>query len=150
MVNSRGLLKIVLVAIVLVILTDSGSAAEKLASCCKKVTKEKITDPILGYLVQREPTPPCVKAVIFQTEKGLYCSYPFAPWVAEKIMAFEKEKRVKASLSTVSPSGMSLLSIITSTASPSSSAAHLSTSSLPFSSSTSKSAVGETISENME
>ncbi|KAK2859841.1 hypothetical protein Q5P01_004461 [Channa striata] len=146
MVSCRSLFKSVVVAIVLVVLTESGSAAEKLATCCTKVTKEELTDPISGYLVQKNAVAPCVRAVIFQTDKGLFCSYVRAPWVARKIRAFEKEKSKSTTLSPVSPSGVSLLSIITSTASPSSSF----TSSRPVFSSTSKAAVGETVSEDKE
>lgn len=36
---------------------------EKLASCCKKVNKLEITEPILGFLVQKA-NPPCVQAVM--------------------------------------------------------------------------------------
>ncbi|XP_034718257.1 putative protein TPRXL isoform X2 [Etheostoma cragini] len=130
----RSLLKSALVVIVLVAMFQSGSA-EKLATCCTKVTKQKITEPILGYLVQ-QADPPCVQAVIFQTKSGLFCSYLRAPWVYRTIAAFEKAK-AQAAASSVAPSTpVSLLSIITSTASPSTSPTPPSSSSLPLSSST--------------
>ncbi|XP_032360444.1 uncharacterized protein LOC116672627 isoform X2 [Etheostoma spectabile] len=111
----RSLLKSALVVIVLVAMFQSGSA-EKLATCCKKVTKQEITEPILGYLVQRAD-PPCVQAVIFQTKSGLFCSYVRAPWVHRKVAAFERAK-AQAAASSVAPSTpVSLLSVITSTAS---------------------------------
>uniref|UniRef100_A0A3Q1AIE5 Chemokine interleukin-8-like domain-containing protein n=1 Tax=Amphiprion ocellaris TaxID=80972 RepID=A0A3Q1AIE5_AMPOC len=155
MVNFGSLLKNALVVVVLVAVVESGAAAEKLASCCKTVTNVEIKEPILGYLVQR-PNPPCVRAVIFQTETGLFCSQVNAPWVRPKIVAFEKAKAKATTPSVASTSPVSLLSIITSTASPSSSPTTLSSSSsftllsssssLP-SSSTSKMPVDETLSE---
>ncbi|KAF1373264.1 hypothetical protein PFLUV_G00258620 [Perca fluviatilis] len=134
MENCGSMLKSALVVIVLVAMFQSGSAAEKLAPCCTKVTSQEITEPILGYMVQRANAP-CVKAVIFQTKSGLFCSYGRAPWVGRKIVAFEKAK-AQAAASSVAPSTpVSLLSIITSTASPSSSSTPPSSSSLPASSS---------------
>uniref|UniRef100_A0A4W6G3I8 Chemokine interleukin-8-like domain-containing protein n=1 Tax=Lates calcarifer TaxID=8187 RepID=A0A4W6G3I8_LATCA len=145
MVNSGSILKCALVAIVLVALARSGSAAEKLASCCKTVTKREITEPILGYLVQK-PNPPCVKAVIFQTKSGLFCSQLTAPWVRRKIFAFEAAKAEANVMAMTSQPPVSLLSIITSTASPpASSSAPLSSSFSSFSS-TSDSPTDETFS----
>ncbi|KAM6908061.1 uncharacterized protein PEZ65_016361 [Lycodopsis pacificus] len=125
MEHCGSMMKSVLVAIVLVSVLQSGSAAEKLSSCCKRVTRQEITDPILGWMLQQRNLP-CVRAVIFQTKAGLFCTELNAAWVRPKIVAFEK---AKARLTAASP--VSLLSIITSTASPSSSS---SSSSLPPSS----------------
>ncbi|XP_026220055.1 C-C motif chemokine 8-like [Anabas testudineus] len=134
------MLKSVLVTILLVAVAESGSIPMKLASCCVQVTKQEITEPILGYLVQIKSIRPCVSAVIFQTEKGLFCVHPRAPWVVPKIRAFERGKRPTTPSPSVSPSGVSLLSIITSTASPSP----------PSFSSTSETPVGENISDQNE
>nr|BAM34025.1 CC chemokine 1 [Oplegnathus fasciatus] len=120
MVNCGSLLKSALVILALVAVVQPGSAPEKLASCCKTVSNQKITEPILGYLVQTA-TPSCVRAVIFQTEAGLFCSQVTAPWVRRKIVAFERAKALAIPSSVVPSSTVSLLSIITSTASPSSS-----------------------------
>ncbi|KAI3355472.1 hypothetical protein L3Q82_018313 [Scortum barcoo] len=128
MANCGNLLKSALVAIILVFVVQSASAQEKLASCCKIVSNQEITEPILGYLVQK-PSPPCVLAVIFQTEKGLFCRQLTAPWVRSKIKAFEKAKALATPSTVVPSSTASLLSIITSTASPASSSTPLSTSS---------------------
>ncbi|KAI4806663.1 hypothetical protein KUCAC02_017478 [Chaenocephalus aceratus] len=130
----------VLVAIALVVMAQYGSAAEKLDSCCKTVSRKQITDPIIGYKTQR-PNPPCVTAIIFQTEKGYFCSYLKSPWVLLKIRAFNKATARDAALSTAPASStVSLLSIITSTAASStpprsSSPTPLSSSSFPSSSS---------------
>nr|ADQ00191.1 CC chemokine [Miichthys miiuy] len=120
MVNCGTLLKSALVAIVLVVVVGSGPTDEKLAKCCETVSKHKITEPITGYMIQKRNAQ-CVRAVIFQTATGLYCSHLTAPWVRAKIIAFEKAKTRVASSSVVPTSPVSLLSIITSTASPPSS-----------------------------
>uniref|UniRef100_A0A673CUA3 Chemokine interleukin-8-like domain-containing protein n=1 Tax=Sphaeramia orbicularis TaxID=375764 RepID=A0A673CUA3_9TELE len=125
MVNCGNLLKSALVAVMLVAVAQYGSAAEKLATCCKTVTNKELHEPILGYLVQRA-NPPCVQAVIFQTESGLYCSQLNAPWVRRKIVEFRKQK---AQATTPSSSSSRLLSIITSTVSPPSSSSFPSSSS---------------------
>uniref|UniRef100_A0A3Q4GBJ7 Chemokine interleukin-8-like domain-containing protein n=1 Tax=Neolamprologus brichardi TaxID=32507 RepID=A0A3Q4GBJ7_NEOBR len=56
--------------------------------CCETVTSKKIIEPILGYRVQRK-NPPCVNAVIFQTQSGLYCINGRAHWVHAKIAELE-------------------------------------------------------------
>uniref|UniRef100_A0A1A7XNZ0 Chemokine interleukin-8-like domain-containing protein n=1 Tax=Iconisemion striatum TaxID=60296 RepID=A0A1A7XNZ0_9TELE len=112
---------------------EASWTGEKLASCCKRVSTKQITEPILGYLVQK-PNIPCVKAVIFQTESGLFCN-KINPWALRKIQEF---RRTKAQASA-SPSSVSLLSIITSTTSPPSSSSSPSSSTLPPSSSSSSS-----------
>nr|UYO69762.1 C-C chemokine 1 [Cromileptes altivelis] len=140
MENCASMLKSALVVILLVAVVQCGADVEKLASCCKKVNNQEITEPILGYLVQK-PNPPCVLAVIFQTKSGFYCSQLTAPWVRRKVVAFEEAKARAAALAVVPPSPVSLLSIITSTASPASS------SSLPSSPSTSEMPAAETSSK---
>ncbi|XP_047185669.1 amyloid beta A4 precursor protein-binding family B member 1-interacting protein-like [Scophthalmus maximus] len=110
MVSGGVLMKCALVAVVLVAVVESGPTAQKLASCCTEVNKLEITEPILDYMIQKS-NPPCVKAVIFQTESGLYCSYHRALWVGRKI------KELRKAQSTFWPK-VSLLSIITSTTSP--------------------------------
>ncbi|MEQ2195544.1 hypothetical protein XENOCAPTIV_014486, partial [Xenoophorus captivus] len=82
MVNFASLLKSSLVAIVLSVAT--GHADEKLATCCERVNRNEITEPILGFLSQPARYP-CVNAIIFQTGTGLFCSPVNAPWVSRKI-----------------------------------------------------------------
>ncbi|KAF7654376.1 hypothetical protein LDENG_00070310 [Lucifuga dentata] len=141
MASCESLLKSALVAIVLVALVQSGSAAEKLATCCTTVSRQEVTDPILGYLIQKKSAS-CVQAIIFQTEKALYCSYARAPWVYRKITEFERARKNAKLLSTTSSvlpsSSASLLSIITSTSSPPSTPPSSSTSPPSFSDSTSQ------------
>ncbi|KAF0028550.1 hypothetical protein F2P81_019637 [Scophthalmus maximus] len=93
MVSGGVLMKCALVAVVLVAVVESGPTAQKLASCCTEVNKLEITEPILDYMIQKS-NPPCVKAVIFQTESGLYCSYHRALWVGRKIkeLSFRTDK----------------------------------------------------------
>ncbi|XP_051266743.1 uncharacterized protein LOC127369412 [Dicentrarchus labrax] len=140
MANCGTLMKSALVAIVLMAVIHSGSADWKLASCCKKVNKLEITEPITGYMIQK-PNRECVPAIILQTEKGLFCSPVRAEWVRRKVVAFEKAKAQATTSSVVPSSTVSLLSIITSTASSPSS------SSLPSSLSTSEMPADETFSE---
>ncbi|CAB1436130.1 unnamed protein product [Pleuronectes platessa] len=80
MISSGNLVRSALVAIVLVAVVESGSADQKLATCCKTVSRNPITEPITGFMVQQANLP-CVKAVIFQTKSGLYCSQLNARWV---------------------------------------------------------------------
>ncbi|CAI5685900.1 unnamed protein product [Oreochromis niloticus] len=81
-----------LVTVVLVAVAVSGSdAVSKVFECCETVTNKKIIEPILGYTIQHR-NPPCVNAVIFQTQSGLYCINGRARWVRATIAAFEKAK----------------------------------------------------------
>uniref|UniRef100_A0A3B3T480 Chemokine interleukin-8-like domain-containing protein n=1 Tax=Paramormyrops kingsleyae TaxID=1676925 RepID=A0A3B3T480_9TELE len=57
---------------------------EKVTSCCTTVSRRKITSPILGYRTQKW-SPPCVKAVIFETEDGPVCSHWREEWVFQKV-----------------------------------------------------------------
>uniref|UniRef100_A0A3P9HPA7 Chemokine interleukin-8-like domain-containing protein n=1 Tax=Oryzias latipes TaxID=8090 RepID=A0A3P9HPA7_ORYLA len=123
MVNSETVLKGAPVALLLMALIASGQGVEKLASCFTSVNSDEIKEPILGYIIQ-ERNLPCVTAVIFLTNSGLYCSRLRAPWVYRKI----KELRAK-NRSLIPSSSASLLSTLTSTATPSSSSALLSSSS---------------------
>uniref|UniRef100_A0A3B4GDJ9 Chemokine interleukin-8-like domain-containing protein n=1 Tax=Pundamilia nyererei TaxID=303518 RepID=A0A3B4GDJ9_9CICH len=75
MVKSESLFA--LVAVVLL--------AVALASCCTSVANKKITEPILGYLVQKANAP-CVNAVIFHTNDGPLCADPKAQWVKDQIL----------------------------------------------------------------
>uniref|UniRef100_A0A3B4FM89 Chemokine interleukin-8-like domain-containing protein n=1 Tax=Pundamilia nyererei TaxID=303518 RepID=A0A3B4FM89_9CICH len=72
MLNSGSLS--VLLCTVLVVLNGV-----KLATCCTTVTNKEITEPILGYLVQRA-NQPCVNA------SGVFCINGRAPWVRAKIV----------------------------------------------------------------
>ncbi|XP_030613074.1 A-agglutinin anchorage subunit-like [Archocentrus centrarchus] len=141
MVNSGSLFALVAVALLAVSVSASN---EKLATCCTKVTNKEIKEPIMGYLVQRARHP-CVNAVIFQTQSGLFCSYVRAPWVLRKIVEFERAKARSTIPSAVSTSPTSLLSIITSTTSPPSPST-----ALPSSSSTSNTSPAETFSESRD
>uniref|UniRef100_A0A668T321 Chemokine interleukin-8-like domain-containing protein n=1 Tax=Oreochromis aureus TaxID=47969 RepID=A0A668T321_OREAU len=74
-------------------MVNSGSLSVLLSKndfhmCCTTVTNKEITEPILGYIVQRA-NPPCVNAVIFQTQSGLFCINARAPWVRAKIVALD-------------------------------------------------------------
>ncbi|XP_051969479.1 uncharacterized protein LOC127634114 [Xyrauchen texanus] len=68
--------------------------AEKVSSCCKLVSRTEVTDPIIGFRMQKS-NPPCVKAVIFKTEKGEFCSDWTQKWVLKKIRQFLSAQRKK-------------------------------------------------------
>ncbi|KAM6900090.1 uncharacterized protein FYW49_016634 [Xenentodon cancila] len=149
MLNAGMLLKSALVAVILGAAVEAGPI-EKPSDCCMTVNKLEIKEPVLGYLVQKAH-PPCVKAVIFQTQTGLYCSPVNAVWVFNKIREFRKAKAASAAPSVVTASPVSLLSIITSTTSPPSSSLVSSSSSPPSSSSSASTMpVGESFSESKD
>uniref|UniRef100_A0A3B5RBJ7 Chemokine interleukin-8-like domain-containing protein n=1 Tax=Xiphophorus maculatus TaxID=8083 RepID=A0A3B5RBJ7_XIPMA len=70
-----------------------------LFSCCKKVSTAEITEPIIKFEVQR-PNPPCVRAVIFTTQTGHYCSHLLAPWVFQKIQELRRVENLNLFLIT--------------------------------------------------
>uniref|UniRef100_A0AAZ3PFF2 Chemokine interleukin-8-like domain-containing protein n=1 Tax=Oncorhynchus tshawytscha TaxID=74940 RepID=A0AAZ3PFF2_ONCTS len=102
--------------------SPSSVDGEKLVSCCKTVSRTEVNDPITGYWIQNYNAP-CVRAVIFETEKGLFCSYHKQPWVRRKIQQFELARLSSTflSLSTSTPTTTSLPSSppsLTSTSTP--------------------------------
>ncbi|XP_059901214.1 C-C motif chemokine 20-like isoform X2 [Gadus macrocephalus] len=104
--------KSLLLLAVVVALTGQGSAVEKFSDCCTKVSREKIPETIVGFIVQKRNNH-CVNAIIFQTESGgLYCSKYDEPWVKRKVMQLGGTK-IAALASTPS-----LLKLITSSSSP--------------------------------
>ncbi|XP_059901215.1 C-C motif chemokine 4-like [Gadus macrocephalus] len=105
--------KSLLLLAVVVALTGQGSAAvEKFSDCCTKVSREKIPETIVGFIVQKRNNH-CVNAIIFQTESGgLYCCRYNEPWVMRKVMQLRGPK--KAALAST----RSLLKLITSSSSP--------------------------------
>ncbi|XP_042164625.1 mucin-5AC isoform X2 [Oncorhynchus tshawytscha] len=109
MVTCGTLVKIWTLAVVIAALGCTGTDGEKLVSCCKTVSRTEVNDPITGYWIQNYNAP-CVRAVIFETEKGLFCSYHKQPWVRRKIQQFEMARLSSTflSLSTSTPTTTSL------------------------------------------
>ncbi|XP_024248100.1 mucin-5AC isoform X1 [Oncorhynchus tshawytscha] len=110
MVTCGTLVKIWTLAVVIAALGCTGTVdGEKLVSCCKTVSRTEVNDPITGYWIQNYNAP-CVRAVIFETEKGLFCSYHKQPWVRRKIQQFEMARLSSTflSLSTSTPTTTSL------------------------------------------
>ncbi|CAL8399858.1 unnamed protein product [Arctogadus glacialis] len=104
--------KSLLLLAVVVALTGQGSAVEKFSDCCTKVSREKITETIVDYIVQTRNNH-CVNAIIFQTESGgLYCSKHDEPWVMKKFRQLSRTKRAALA------STPSLLKLMTSSSSP--------------------------------
>ncbi|XP_026056968.1 lymphotactin-like [Carassius auratus] len=102
METRRTLMRSLAVAVVIayVIWTTTGQNLDK--SCCTKVSTAKLTDPILNITFQHKSLP-CVRAVIFETERGDFCSDPRQPWVKEKVKQFFRSQRNKPLTSTAAP-----------------------------------------------
>ncbi|XP_019211600.1 uncharacterized protein LOC109200480 [Oreochromis niloticus] len=86
MVNSRSVL--LLVCTVLVVGAICGSDARqdgKRRPCCVAVTNLDMSAEVVGETYrQQAATPPCVKAIIFNTEYGPLCADPNAQWVKDR------------------------------------------------------------------
>ncbi|XP_030204895.1 uncharacterized protein LOC115537255 [Gadus morhua] len=109
--------KSLLMLAVVVALTGQGSAVEKFSECCTRVSRQEITETIVDYMVQQRNNNHCVNAIIFQTESGsFYCSKFDEPWVMRKVRQLRRTKRAALA------STPSLLKLITSTATPPSTA----------------------------
>ncbi|XP_013996355.1 uncharacterized protein [Salmo salar] len=74
------------------LLTATGTGADKVHSCCTEVSRQKITVPIIGARMQKK-NPPCVKAVIFETEDGEICSHWKEAWVRHTFIQLEMARR---------------------------------------------------------
>nr|XP_046210954.1 putative protein TPRXL isoform X2 [Oncorhynchus gorbuscha] len=119
MVTCGTLVKIWTLAFVIAALGWTGTDGEKLVSCCKTVSRTEMTDPITGYWIQNYNAP-CIRAVIFETKKGLFCSYHKQPWVRRKIQQFEMARLSSTFLSPSSPPSLTSTSTPTTTSLPSS------------------------------
>ncbi|XP_052451990.1 C-C motif chemokine 24-like [Carassius gibelio] len=93
METRRILMRSLAVAVVIasVIWTTTAQDKKVKESCCTQVSTAKLTDPILNIRLQHESLP-CVKAVIFETERGDSCSDPRQPWVKEKVKNFRAQR----------------------------------------------------------
>ncbi|XP_058621945.1 C-C motif chemokine 20-like [Onychostoma macrolepis] len=91
METRRILMRSLAVAVVIVTVICTTTAEENIGNpCCTKVSTAVVTDPIIGIRFQRESLP-CMKAVIFETERGESCSDPKQRWVREKVKQFLKK-----------------------------------------------------------
>nr|AXF84147.1 chemokine ligand 34b [Ctenopharyngodon idella] len=70
-----------------VIWTITGKVLKTVSTCCKAVSTAELTDPIIGFRLQKQSLP-CVKAIIFQTERGDFCCDWTRPWVQKKVKEF--------------------------------------------------------------
>ncbi|KAG5850458.1 hypothetical protein ANANG_G00082660, partial [Anguilla anguilla] len=70
----------------------AGTDAQKFQTCCTEVSRMEISGPIIGYRIQKWD-PPCVRAVIFETERGEVCIHVKQAWVLRKIRQFERSRR---------------------------------------------------------
>ncbi|KAI2648902.1 C-C motif chemokine 19 [Labeo rohita] len=58
-------------------------------------TTTEVIEPIISFRRLKEDLP-CLKAVIFETERGYFCSDWRQPWVKRKILQFLKDKPKKS------------------------------------------------------
>ncbi|KAM9428092.1 C-C motif chemokine 8-like [Salvelinus alpinus] len=74
-------------------LTTTDTDANKVHNCCTKVSKQKITVPIIGARLQKKALP-CVNAVIFETEDGeTICSHWKESWVRKALFQLETARK---------------------------------------------------------
>ncbi|KAL6462651.1 hypothetical protein MHYP_G00290730 [Metynnis hypsauchen] len=98
----RSLAAIAIVAFTIWTSADAHLGAEKVHLCCFSVSRSRVVEPLKSFRLQ-ERSPPCVKAVIFETEKGHFCIDPRQPWVRKKIEEFIRQQKTTVSPSSVSP-----------------------------------------------
>ncbi|XP_026056970.1 C-C motif chemokine 24-like [Carassius auratus] len=103
METRRTLMRSLAVAVVIayVIWTTTAEEQKLDTPCCTQVSRAKLTDPILNFRLQPESLP-CVRAVIFETERGEFCRDPRQPWVKEKVKNL-RAQRNKPLTSTAAP-----------------------------------------------
>uniref|UniRef100_A0A8C2Q3C6 Chemokine interleukin-8-like domain-containing protein n=1 Tax=Cyprinus carpio TaxID=7962 RepID=A0A8C2Q3C6_CYPCA len=89
METRRILMRSLAVAVVIasVIWTTTAQDHKVKGACCTKVSTANVTDPIINIRMQHKSLP-CVKAVIFVTKQGEFCSDPRQRWVKEKVKQF--------------------------------------------------------------
>ncbi|XP_056307102.1 C-C motif chemokine 24-like [Danio aesculapii] len=75
--------------------------------CCTSVSTVQVTDTIISVSIQRGNAP-CVRAVIFETERGYFCSDPRQSWVRRKVQQFFRT--VKTNQQTSTPATTSSIS----------------------------------------
>ncbi|XP_036414495.1 eotaxin-like [Colossoma macropomum] len=76
--------------------------AEKVSPCCVSVSRSRVVEPLKAFRLQ-ESSPPCIKAVILETEKGHFCIDPRQAWVRKKIEEFRRQQNTTESPTSVSP-----------------------------------------------
>ncbi|XDV47693.1 hypothetical protein PO909_017263 [Leuciscus waleckii] len=106
-------LAVVVFASVIWTITESAGANQKLIHCsCKVVSRVKLTDPIIGFRLLNESLP-CLKAVVFKTERGEFCLDWRQRWVQEEVkkLLAQRNKRLTStpppasSISKLTPVG---------------------------------------------
>ncbi|CAM4723164.1 unnamed protein product [Leuciscus chuanchicus] len=93
-------------------ITVSADANQKEITCCKFLSKIKLTDPIIGFRMLHH-SPPCLKAIVFETERGEFCLDWRQQWVKDevKLLRAQRNKRLTStpppasSISKLTPVG---------------------------------------------
>ncbi|XP_048031239.1 eotaxin-like [Megalobrama amblycephala] len=95
-------LAVVFIASVIWTITVSAHSKEKVYTCCTAVSTVELTDPVIGFRMQKQNLP-CLMAIIFQTERGEFCCDPRKFWVQNKVMQFMRAQINKSQTSTPPP-----------------------------------------------
>ncbi|KAK7123576.1 hypothetical protein R3I93_021872 [Phoxinus phoxinus] len=82
-------LAVVVFASVIWTITVSADNDQKPLCCTavSRLTRAQFTDPIISFRLQKQSLP-CVKAVVFETERGDFCLHPRLTWVKEEVKQF--------------------------------------------------------------
>ncbi|XP_026116486.1 C-C motif chemokine 8-like, partial [Carassius auratus] len=104
METRRTLMRSLAVAVVIasMIWTTTAQVQKPKYSCCTKVLRDKLTDPIINIRLQPESLP-CVRAVIFETEQGDFCIDPRQSWVKEIVKQFFSSAQRNKPLTSTAP-----------------------------------------------
>uniref|UniRef100_A0A8C1RXR0 Chemokine (C-C motif) ligand 34b, duplicate 3 n=1 Tax=Cyprinus carpio TaxID=7962 RepID=A0A8C1RXR0_CYPCA len=97
--ETRRILMRSLVVVVIASVIWTIADAEMVYSCCTQVSTAKLKEPIIGYRMQ-EKSLPCVKAIIFHTARGDFCSDWKQQWVQRKVLQLIKAQRNKRHATT--------------------------------------------------
>ncbi|CAM4723160.1 unnamed protein product [Leuciscus chuanchicus] len=98
-------LAVVIIASVIWTITVSAGQNQKTITCCgvvSRLTREQFTDPIIGFRMLK-PSPLCLKAIVFKTERGEFCFDWRLQWVQEEVKKRLRAQRNKRLTSTPPP-----------------------------------------------
>ncbi|XDV47679.1 hypothetical protein PO909_017249 [Leuciscus waleckii] len=107
----RSLAVVVFASVIWTITESAGDI--KLINCCKvvsRLTREQFTDPIIGFRLLKQELP-CVKAVVFKTERGEFCLHWRLRWVQDEVKLFRAQRNMTStpppasSISKLTPVG---------------------------------------------